>query len=219
MAALKINTSYLADEKLFFRNCIAIDDFDNDFHLSRKKWEKQLLEQELQLDDFCTEEVDEFFRSCAVDPGVRTLLMASMDMAATSRRFVSFPSRNTMQWPRSSRSNHDLNKQKEIVGIKRIESEFPTDKTADTRQYQITHTITFSKDALFEFYNCERAKHGFCGCQRRQRELEVATNILINGRKKIRSTSSQKYEQKQIEQKEQQNEKKGEDEEEAEDIA
>jgi hypothetical protein len=47
----------------------------------------------------------------------------------------------------------------------------------------------------------------------------VATNILINGRKKIRSTSSQKYEQKQIEQKEQQNEKKGEDEEEAEDIA
>jgi hypothetical protein len=143
------------------------------------------MEKDLQLDDFTMQEVDEYFRSCAVDPGVNTLVTAAYGHGNERHQLRRFSNSEYYAVTGSSRRNDQLNKKKESHGIKAIEDKFPTAKTADHREYERYIQYLFDNlVSLLSFYGPERAEESFQGYQGRQRALEEVTNVLINGGKK-----------------------------------
>ena len=166
---------------MFFRNICGTDGFNVDFHFSRSAKSK-LADQNLEAQDFDLEEVEEFFRPCAVDPGVATLVTASYGTNGERRRFT-----NSEYYAvtGSLRRNNEINKLKQRSGIQTIESQFPTAKTIRETQYHDYVRYFFTnKEALFNFYGEEGGERRFYDYQGRQKALEESANILINGGKK-----------------------------------
>jgi hypothetical protein len=92
----------------------------------------------------------------------------------------------------------ELNKEKERTGIKRVETNFPTAKTARLEQYQdYVRYFFLHKSELFTFYSHHRAEGRFYSYQGKQRALEEATNILVNGGKKYNRSRRKKKEKDQ----------------------
>jgi hypothetical protein len=177
---------------MFFRNAISTDGFNTDFSFSRKKREVGIKGQNLELTDFCTAEIDAFYRPCAVDPGVATLLTASYGYGSHTE-IRTYSSREYYSETGSKRRNVELNKEKERTGIKRVETNFPTAKTARLEQYQdYVRYFFLHKSELFTFYSHHRAEGRFYSYQGKQRALEEATNILVNGGKKYNRSRRKK---------------------------
>jgi hypothetical protein len=167
---------------MFFRNICGTDGFNIDFHFSRRAKPKSIAEQNLVPEDFHIQEVEEFFRPCAVDPGVATLVTASYGIDGERRRFTN---NEYYAVTGSGRRNHDLNKLKRRSGIQVIESQFPTAKTIrETQYHDYVRHFFMNKDALFNFYGEEGGERRFYDYQGRQRAIEESANILINGGKK-----------------------------------
>ncbi|KAI7875521.1 uncharacterized protein EV154DRAFT_486696 [Mucor mucedo] len=74
---------------------------------------------------------------------------------------------------------------KKEQGVQTIETNIPSVKSAVTDKY-ITHVkyMMQHKDTLFSFYNFQTARVKWCNYIRKQRALQDAVNILINGSKK-----------------------------------
>jgi hypothetical protein len=195
---------------MFFRNAISTDGFNTDFSFSRKKREVGIKGQNLELTDFCTAEIDAFYRPCAVDPGVATLLTASYGYGSHTE-IRTYSSGEYYSETGSKRRNVELNKEKETTGIKRVETNFPTAKTARLEQYQdYVRYFFLHKSELFTFYSHHRAEGRFYSYQGKQRALEEATNILVNGGKKYNRSrrKKKKYAAKSNDKEEQQREEK-----------
>ena len=174
-----------SDEQMFFRNTINTDGFSVDFSFSRKRREKGILEQDLQLEDFCLEEIENFYRPCAVDPGVNTLLTAAYGHGREAHEIRQFSSKEFYSVSGSKQRTCMLNKEKERTGVRLIESSFPSGKTARYLQYlRYCNYFFANREALFGFYCSSRAQTRFQDYQGKQRALEEATNLLINGGKK-----------------------------------
>lgn len=174
--------------KQMFRNVITTDGYSCSLHFSRRKPDAEeplTCHQDLKVEDFCTEEVEEFFRPCAVDPGVTNLITAAYGAGRESHDIRSFSNNEYYAMTGSKRRNYELNKKKEASGIADIESRFPSARTVRMEEYgeYLTYFFRHSQE-LREFYTFETSKTSFENYQGRQRALEETANILINGGRK-----------------------------------
>lgn len=185
--------SFRADEKMLFRNKVNTDGFSVDFIFARKKNPKNVLNQQLHVEDFRIDEVDEFFRPVAVDPGVASVLTASYGHGSACHEIRKFFSNEYYAATGSPRRNKYLDKQKQQAGIKDIETGFPTAKIVDPQQYRQYVAYFFRhRESLFRFYGSERAQSRFYDYQGRQRAREEMTNVLINGGRRYNRSKRKK---------------------------
>lgn len=148
--------------EVFFRNTVLTDGFSVCFLFSRKKRTDDILDQRLELDDFVSEEVDGFFRPCAVDPGITNVLTASFGHGGTEHEIRKFSGAEYYATTGSPRRNKELDKEKHEAGIKDIESRFPTCKTANRNQYsEYVQYFFLHRQRLFDFYGQRRPEHIF----------------------------------------------------------
>lgn len=173
------------DANQIFRNQILTDGFSVHLQFSRAKRESTSLEEDVRLEDLTVDEVDDFFRPAAVDPGICHLFTASYGYGNDEHELRRCSTSEYYAYIGSGRRNHDLNKEKQATGIKLIESEFPTAKTADIRQYaQYLRYFFTHRREIFGFYHAGRGRTRFYNYQGRQRAAEEIANILIHGGKK-----------------------------------
>lgn len=168
-----------------FKNLVTTDGYSISIHFVRKKPEPLVLAKTLKLDDWDTAEIREFFRSCAVDPGVGTLKTAAYGFGNTGNEIRSFSNKEYYTVTGSKQRNARRNKEKLITGISHVESKMPSARTVDTAAYLNYITYFFGNwNKLREFYSFRCAKDNFSNYQGRQRATEEVANILINGGRK-----------------------------------
>jgi hypothetical protein len=135
----------------------------------------------LQLNDFNNEEIDRYFRPCAVDPGrkdVFTLYHGNTDI----RRLSSAGYYNIDGNINRQRKEQDRKKR---LNVEAIETRIPLPKTASINQYTMYITYMLQHmEVLFNFYNFNTARINWCNYIDSQRAVENAVNIFINGSKK-----------------------------------
>jgi hypothetical protein len=166
---------------------MSTDGYSCSFHFARKKLARNDItcEKTLQVEDFSIAEVEEFFRPCAIDPGVTTLITAAYGTGSDSHEVRSFSNKEYYALTGSKRRNADMNKKKTSCGIATIESKMPSPKTVNLSEYQAYLNYFFeNSQALRNFYNFETADTSFKHYQGRQRAIEETANILINGGRK-----------------------------------
>jgi hypothetical protein len=135
----------------------------------------------LELDDFETHEVDQFFRPCAVDPG-RTHAFTAAYPDGQSRRLGTNEYYNMAG---TISRNHKLEKMKQDSGIQQLESAIPSPKTANIRNYlAYVDYILLHLGHFFSFYNFSTARFKWQSYVGKQKAIDKAVNILINGGKK-----------------------------------
>jgi hypothetical protein len=184
----QIRLFFSIHDKQMFRNMITTDGYTCSLHFSRKKLdpkEPYTCDQDLKVDDFTSEEIMEFFRPCAVDPGAATLMTAAYGTGYANHEVRSFSNREYYAVTGSKRRNHDMNKAKTEKGISTIESQFPTSRTVSLTEYQAYLKYFFeNSQVLRDFYSFGTAAKHFKDYQGRQRAIEETGNLLINGGKK-----------------------------------
>ncbi|KAG0163019.1 hypothetical protein DFQ29_003491, partial [Apophysomyces sp. BC1021] len=174
-----------ADNRQLFRNQILSDGFSVHLQFSRTKRPKSVVDEEIKVGDLRTDAINEFFRPVAIDPGVRHLFTASYDYGSGEHEIRRCSTPEYYALTGSARRNHDLDKKKQASGVKLIESEFPTAKTANRDQYREYLQYFFAHGrTLFDFYNASRGQERFYNYQGRQRAKAEIANILINGGRK-----------------------------------
>ncbi|KAI7892841.1 uncharacterized protein EV154DRAFT_537312 [Mucor mucedo] len=120
-----------------------------------------------------TEEIDRYFRPCTVDPN-RKDAFVSFHGNTDVRRLSSAEYYNMNGSANRMKLEQDRKKEQ---GVQTIETNIPSVKSAVADKY-ITH------DTLFSFYNFQTARVKWCNYIGKQRALQDAVNILINGSKK-----------------------------------
>ncbi|KAI7889213.1 uncharacterized protein EV154DRAFT_592502 [Mucor mucedo] len=128
-----------------------------------------------------TEEIDRYFRPCTVDPN-RKDAFVSFHGNTDVRRLSSAEYYNMNGSANRLKLEQDRKKEQ---GVQTIETNIPSVKSAVTDKY-ITHVkyMMQHKDTLFSFYNFQTARVKWCNYIGKQRALQDAVNILINGSKK-----------------------------------
>ncbi|GAA5815767.1 hypothetical protein MFLAVUS_009282 [Mucor flavus] len=134
----------------------------------------------LELDDFLSEEVNEHFRPCTVDPGRRDPFV-SYHGGTDIRRLSSIEYYNMGG---SVTRMKKQQKHKQELGIEKIETDIPSPKTASVEQfvlyvaYMLQHMNT-----LFDFYGFDTSKVRWLNYLSFQQVIEESVSILINGGK------------------------------------
>src|ERR1700676_4513564 len=105
-----------------FKSVVTTDGYSISIHFARKKPERLVLAKDLQLDDWDTIEIQEFFRPCAVDPGVGNLITAAYGFGHTDYEIRTFSNKEYYCLTGSKQRNAKINKEKLILGISHIES-------------------------------------------------------------------------------------------------
>jgi hypothetical protein len=169
---------------MLFLNGLNTDGFNCDFLFCRSAYagaNRQLLE----LGDFTLEEVRRHFRPLAVDTGIRNLFTAAYGSGSGPHETRNFSSAEWHANAGSKRRNAEVQAKKEQAGISEIESQWPSSKTANLFGYRNHLKWYFlHRLSLLSFYDFERAKERFQAYQGKQKALEEATNVLVNGGKK-----------------------------------
>lgn len=132
----------------------------------------------LTLNDFNTEEVEQFFRPCTVDPNRKDV-------------FTSYHGENDLRRLSSSEyynMNGVVNRQKQelerkkINNIEYIETRIPSPKTAGVEHYKRHITYMFQHiEALVKFYDFQTARIRWSNYVGNQKATDHAVNIFING--------------------------------------
>lgn len=135
----------------------------------------------LELDDFTTEEVEQYFRPCAVDPG-RIDAFVSYHGGNDIRRLSSSEYYNMHGTVTRQKSEQG---RKGRSGLEAIETNIPSPKTLSIEKYSsyITYMIEHL-NALHSFYNFETAKIKWLNYLASQKTIQESVNILLNGGKK-----------------------------------
>ncbi|GAA5812996.1 hypothetical protein MFLAVUS_006462 [Mucor flavus] len=135
----------------------------------------------LELDDFTTEEVEQYFRPCAVDLG-RIDAFVSYHGGNDIRRLSSSEYYNMHGTVTRQKSEQD---RKGRSGLEAIETNIPSPKTLSIEKYSsyITYMIEHL-NALHSFYNFETAKIKWLNYLASQKTIQESVNILLNGGKK-----------------------------------
>lgn len=168
-----------------FKSVVTTDGYSISIHFARKKPEPLVLAKDLQLDDWDTIEIQEFFRPCAVDPGVGSLITAAYGFGNTDHEIRTFSNKEYYCLTGSKQRNAKINKEKLILGISHIESRMPSARTVNKAAYMNYVGYFFENwRNLREFYSFRGAKDNFSNYQGRQRATEEVANILINGGRK-----------------------------------
>ncbi|KAG0734681.1 hypothetical protein G6F57_015800 [Rhizopus arrhizus] len=163
------------NNKILFGNTIKSDGFSVDFVFYRKERMNNGSDVELTLKDFNYEEVHNQYHPMFLGPGRKSLFTAVVSVASAK------------QIRKSSCS-----------GIKTIESQIPTPKTAAVGSYDqyVKYTLTHL-DKLLDFHGKDTAHHRFQLYHDRQRAPEIMANMLTHGTAKYnRSRRKQKKKKK-----------------------
>lgn len=165
-----------------FTNQILCDGYSCHFQFARPA---KGTPTELELEDFESAGIDNYYRVCAIDPGVKNLFTASYGEGEESHEIRRCTGKEYYHMTGSPQRNKQLLRKKKQAGIDKIETEFPTAKTADIEVYH-RHVEYFflHKDSIFTFYNAEDAERRFRNYQGKQRAQEELANMLINGGRK-----------------------------------
>ncbi|KAI7891472.1 uncharacterized protein EV154DRAFT_442882 [Mucor mucedo] len=165
-----------------FINSLYTDGYTCRISFCRKAYaESPVNETALELQDFNSEEIDRYFRPCTVDPN-RKDAFVSFHGNTDVRRLSSAEYYNMNGSANRMKLEQDRKKEQ---GVQTIETNIPSVKSAVTDKY-ITHVkyMMQHKDTLFSFYNFQTARVKWCNYIGKQRALQDAVNILINGSKK-----------------------------------
>ncbi|KAG0161903.1 hypothetical protein DFQ30_004962 [Apophysomyces sp. BC1015] len=150
-----------------FTNQILTDGYGVVFQFARSAKSKAV---ELELEDFTTEEINNYYRVCVIDPGVRHLYTASYGAGETEHEVRRCSSREYYCMTGSPQRGNLLLKRKKRLGIDVVENKFPTGKTCNINQYYERVDYFFMhKDQLFSFYVPEDGKRRFRDYQGKQR--------------------------------------------------
>ncbi|KAG1307128.1 hypothetical protein G6F64_007054 [Rhizopus arrhizus] len=152
------------NNKILFGNTIKSDGFSVDFVFYRKERMNNGSDVELTLEDFNYEEVHNQYHPMFLDPGRKSLFTAVVGVSSAK------------QIRKSSCS-----------GIKTIESQISTSKTAAVESYDqyVKYTLIYL-DKLQDFYGKDTAHHRFQLYQGRQRAPEMMANMLTHGTAKLK---------------------------------
>jgi hypothetical protein len=177
--------SFRITERQFFNNIVSTDGYSVSIHFSRKKMEPLVMAKDLRLEDWDIAEIQEFFRPCAVDPGVGTLVTAAYGFGADRHEIRTFSNREYYSVTGSKQRNSRRNKEKLVAGISPIDSGMPSARSVEKAAY-LKYVAYFFENwsKLSEFYSFRCAKDYFSNYQGTQRAADEVANILINGGKK-----------------------------------
>ncbi|KAG2191036.1 hypothetical protein INT47_006012 [Mucor saturninus] len=165
-----------------FINSLYTDGYTCRISFCRKRYaESPVNETALELQDFNSEEIDRYFRPCTVDPN-RKDAFVSFHGNTDIRRLSSAEYYNMNGSANRLKLEQDRKKEQ---GVQTIETNIPSVKSAVADKY-ITHVkyMMQHQDTLFNFYNFQTARVKWCNYIGKQRALQDAVNILINGSKK-----------------------------------
>jgi hypothetical protein len=170
------------------------DGYSVSVHFSRKKMEPLTLAKTLRVDDWDTSEIREFFRPCAVDPGVGTLITAAYGFGTLEHEVRTFTNKEYYSVSGSKQRNIRRNREKVATGISVIESKMPSARTVNETTYS-EYVVYFFENwvSLRHFYAFRCAKDSFSNHQGRQQATDEVANILINGGKKYDKKRRKKH--------------------------
>jgi hypothetical protein len=167
-----------------FANIIRTDGYTVDFIFCRRKT-KFPTTFELKLEHFTKEGVDKHYKPIYLDSGRKYVFtgVTGSDLLNNEVRRCSSKEYYTMTGSR--RDQPKLEKEKIDSGMKKIETDIPTAKTASKAQYEkhIRYMLSNLLE-IFKFYGPNKAEgrfRRFQGCKRAREEM---LNIIINGGKK-----------------------------------
>ncbi|KAG1019468.1 hypothetical protein G6F26_010093 [Rhizopus arrhizus] len=147
------------NNKILFGNTIKFDGFSVDFVFYRKERMNNGSDLELTLEDFNYEEVHNQYHPMFLGPGRKSLFTAVVGVASAKQ--IRKPS---------------------CSGIKMIESQIPTPKSAAVGSYDqyVKHMLTHL-DKLLDFYGKDTAHHRSQLYQGQQMAPEMMANMLTHG--------------------------------------
>ena len=178
-----------------FTNRFTTNGYQASFHFARASKNASV---DLELDDFCADEIESYFRPCAIDPGRQHIFQAAYGTGSDQHELRRCSTKEYYQLTGSLQRKKKLQAAKKRNGIEYIESNFPTAKTSNIEQYkEYVQYFFWHLPRLLEFYNfdndTERRFHDYQG---RQRAREEMVNIIVNGGKKVQSGKEKEKEQK-----------------------
>ncbi|KAG0871841.1 hypothetical protein G6F16_005603 [Rhizopus arrhizus] len=136
---------------------------------------------ELTLEDFNYEEVHNQYHPMFLDPGRKSLFTAVVGVAS-AKQIRKCSVKEYYHLTGSTVYSKKLELKKECSGIKTIESQIPTPKTAAVGSYdQYVKYMLTHLDKLLDFYGKDTAHHRFQLYQGRQRAPEMMANMLTHG--------------------------------------
>ncbi|KAI7898584.1 uncharacterized protein BX663DRAFT_524676 [Cokeromyces recurvatus] len=143
----------------------------------------------LEMADFNTDEVEEFFRPCFLDPGRKNAYIAYYG----DEQVRSLTVNEYYHFSGSINQAREQNALKIGQGIKDLETGIPTTKTSSVDSYinHIVYVLTHL-GRFFGFYNFRTVSDKWNNYYGRQCALEEACNILINGGKKYNRNKRKK---------------------------
>ncbi|KAI8053183.1 uncharacterized protein B0P05DRAFT_575543 [Gilbertella persicaria] len=164
--------------KRLFGNLIRSDGFSVDFvfnkrTITEKRLTKQINQVDLILDGFEQHEVDSHYLPIAVDPGRKRFLTVFAGSSGNINDFRQCSIKEYYHLTGSTKFSAEQERKKKACGIKTIETNIPTNKTAN--------------ESLF--YNQETAKETFFLYQGRQRAPERMVKMFLDGTKKYNKKS------------------------------
>lgn len=171
-------------------NSMYTDGFTCRVMFSRRRVPENALNNvKLEITDFNTKEIEEYFRPITVDPGRRDAFN-SYHGDNDLRRLT------TKEYYAASGAPGRLkqqDKQKQQNGLKSLETSIPTWKTTreDKLISHIAHML-MNFQTFADFYGFNSAKSNWNNYRGRQRALDNCTNILINGSKKYNKMKRKK---------------------------
>ncbi|KAG0875676.1 hypothetical protein G6F15_010288 [Rhizopus arrhizus] len=169
------------NNKILFGNTIKSDGFSVDFVFYRKERMNNGSDVELTLEDFNYEEVHNQYHPMFLDPGRKSLFTAVVGVAS-AKQIRKCSVKEYYHLTGSTVYSKKLELKKECSGIKTIESQIPTSKTAAVGSYdQYVKYMLTHLDKLLDFYGKDTAHHRFQLYQGRQRAPEMMANILTHG--------------------------------------
>ncbi|KAI8063363.1 uncharacterized protein B0P05DRAFT_605597 [Gilbertella persicaria] len=181
--------------KRLFGNLIRSDGFSVDFvfnkrTITEKRLTKQINQADLILDGFEQHKVGSHYLPIGIDPGRKRVFTAFVGSSDNINNFRQCSINEYYHLTGSTRFSAEQEKKKKACGIKTIETNIPTNKTANESLY-IEYAIYMLENIgrIFSFYNQETAKEAFFLYQGRQRAPEQMVKMLLDGTKKYNKKS------------------------------
>ncbi|KAG0825657.1 hypothetical protein G6F18_010297 [Rhizopus arrhizus] len=165
------------NNKILFGNTIKSDGFSVDFVFYRKERMNNGSDVELTLKDFNYEEVHNQYHPMFLDRGRKSLFTAVAGIAS-AKQIRKSSVKEYYHLTGSTVYSKKLELKKKCSGIKTIESQIHTPKTAAVGSYdQYVKYMLTHLNKLLAFYGKDTAHHRFQLYQSRQRAPEMMANI------------------------------------------
>ncbi|GAA5811008.1 hypothetical protein MFLAVUS_004437 [Mucor flavus] len=173
--------------RIRFTCFIMSDGFGACFVFARRKPNREMDPNVFKLEDFNSDEFEEHFIPCAIDPGRRQIFTASIAHSPEEIEVRRCSRKERACYTDAGRRAAYVELLKIRQNVKVIETNLPTAKTVNYQRLQErTHYLLLHLPRLFDFYSYKYAYFRFHDYRGRQRANAEVANLLINGGKKVR---------------------------------